>query len=111
KEGKYDEAFTLGKGVELKGSSQNEVAITGRVTMENDSIITKVTLDGGGIDVAKSADVEIKNVKIKNAKTGINTTSGGKIVIDKSIIVSNGKGIYIQKGAEIKITNCKIYNN
>lgn len=109
--GTYDEAFTLKKGVELEGSSQDKVTITKKMTMNNDSKITKVTLNGGGIDVAKNADVEIDSVKIKNAKTGINTTGGGRIVVNKTIITSSGKGMYLQDGANVKITNCKIYGN
>lgn len=110
-EGTYDETINLKKGVELIGVSQGKVILTGKVTMNDDSNVEKITLDSGGIDVVKNADVDISNVKIKNAIIGINTISGGKITVSKSIITSNGKGIYVQKGGSVKIIGCKIYDN
>ena len=110
--GSYKESFTLKKSVEIAGSNTDKVIIKGKITLEDDSEISKLTVDAGGIIVTSGASVNIKDVKIKNSiRTGIETLGGGKLKIKDSSITAGRKGMYIQKKTKIEIIGCKVYKN
>ena len=111
-EGTYKEDIRLKKDLNLTGADRDEVIIEGKLTMEDNSEISKLTITSGGVEIVDGADVDIENVKIKDSFfDGIKTIGGGKLILDKVIISGNNKGMYIQYGKEIKITNSKIYKN
>lgn len=108
--GTYVESLVLKKNQKLNGSNRDKTVIEGKVVMQNDSEIGKVTVLGG-IEIEEGADAEIDNAEVKEANIGILTSGGGKLVINDAVITDNRKGLYIQKGKKIEITNCKIYKN
>lgn len=109
--GTYEEDVTLKKSVKLRGASKDSVIIKGKVTMNDGSEISKMTVSGGGVVVSDGADADVEGVKIKGAIIGITTTGGGKLTADDVIISNNRKGMYLQYGKNIKITNCRVYDN
>jgi hypothetical protein len=109
--GTYKDDITIGKDVHIEGRSRDDVIITGKVTMKDGAVLEKSTVSGRGISVVDGADADIKNVRIKGARIGIETTGGGKINVDACIIRGNGKGLYIQKGKSVKITDTDISDN
>ena len=108
--GTYSESLVLKKSQKLNGSNRDKTVIEGKLIMQNNSEIGKVTVYGG-IEIEEGADAEIDNAEVKKANIGILTSGGGKLVINDTVITDNRKGLYIQKGKNIKITNCKIYKN
>jgi hypothetical protein len=112
--GKYDEAFTLPKGVSLLGEKRDEVWIRGSVRMEHDSEVRNLSFTGrGNIIVSGNADVVIKNIHIKDvALVGIIAEVGdGKLSISDSVIEGARKGLYIQKGRELVIKDSEVSSN
>lgn len=109
--GTYEEDVTLKKGVKLRGNSKDGTIVKGKVTMDDGSEISKLTVLTGGIAVSDGADADIEDAKIKNSNIGITTTGGGKLTADDVVISGNRKGMYIQYGKDIKIINCKVYSN
>ena len=111
KTGTYSNDIILENGVEIEGESRDDVVITGKVTMKDNSEIGKVTIKGEGVYVSDNADVEIVDVIIKNSGIGIETLGGGNLMVKNSEIFGNRKGFYIQAGKNINITSSNIYNN
>jgi nitrous oxidase accessory protein NosD len=109
--GTYKDDITISKDVSVKCKSRDEVIITGKVTMKDGSTLESCTVSRRGIVVADGADAEIKNVRIKDAHIGIETTGGGKLTVDDCLIHDNDKGLYIQKGKSVKITDTNINDN
>ncbi len=113
--GKYDEAFTLPKGVSLVGEGdRDDVWVKQKIRMENESEVRNIAFTGaGGIFVSGNADVVIKNVHIKDVTTsGIIAEPGdGRLTIDKLVIEGARKGMYIQKGREIVMKNSEVSSN
>lgn len=109
--GTYKESVTLKKSTKLSGNSKDSVIVEGKISMQDGSEISKLTVITGGVEVQSGADAGIENVKIKNSNIGIMTIGGGKVVITDSIISGNRKGMYIQYGKTVKIVDCKIYDN
>lgn len=112
KKGTYKENITINRSTTVRGKSKDDVVITGKVIMRDDSKLKDLTVSAyGGVEVEDDADVRIENVKIKKASTGIETSGRGKLVVKDSAIYSNGKGMYIQTGKDVDITDCAVYDN
>lgn len=113
--GKYNEAFTLPKGVSLVGEGdRDDVWIKQKMRMEDGSEIKNLAFtERGGIIVGGSADVTIQNIHIKNVTTtGINAEPGdGRLVIEEILIEGARKGLYIQKGREIIMKDSEVSSN
>ncbi|MDA3815279.1 MAG: right-handed parallel beta-helix repeat-containing protein, partial [Patescibacteria group bacterium] len=114
--GKYEESFTIGESIELRGEDEGEVKITGTVTMKDGSSIEDLTIGGENfaIVVKAEADVEIENCTIEDfGKVGIQSeVGGGKITVTGSKIRDGeGKGFYLQKGREVLISGNDVYDN
>lgn len=112
--GTYSEGFTLPKGTEIVGSDQGDVVITGLVQMEDGTKLSKMTLSSGGNILAlKGADVEIENVRVKNAiAAGIKAEEGrGTITIRDSIVESSRKGLYMQAGNNLRFEGLEVRDN
>ena len=111
KDGYYKESFTLRKSMTLEGNNSDKVVIEGKIIMKDDSEISELTVDVGGIIVASSSSVNIGNLKIKNAVAGIDILEGGKLKIKDSTITLNRKGMYVRKGSKIEISDCNVHEN
>jgi len=109
--GTYKENITLKKSTKIVGSSKDGVVLEGKITMQDGSEISKMTVSVGGVEISDGADADIDSVRIKGSNIGIVTVGGGKLVINDSIISGNRKGLYVQYGKTIKITNCKVHSN
>jgi hypothetical protein len=108
--GTYKEDIKMGKGVDLEGNGKSTV-ITGSVTMNNNTELTKVYIKNDGIKVAKGANVKIDSIKISGADIGIKTIGEGKLTVRNSKISYSGKGFYIQYGKDIDIQDCEVTHN
>lgn len=109
--GTFKEDITLKKSMTLRGNNRDNSIIEGKVTMNDKSEFSKITVLGGGVEIAEGADAEIGNARIKDSNIGINTVGKGKLIVNDTTVSGNRKGMYIQYGKSVKITNCKVYNN
>lgn len=110
--GVYQEDLVLKKEVILRGESREASVIKGGVTMETGSRIEHITIDShGGILIPVGVSAEIDNVRILNAKIGVEMMGSGKFKMIDSDIALGGKGLYIRKGGNIDISSSKVYKN
>jgi len=110
--GTYEEDVKIKKSLKIKGDNRDGVVIDGKVTMDDKTELSKVTVMKGGVELVDNADADIESVKVKDSILGgIVTNGGGKLTLDNVIVSGNNKGMYIKYGKEVRITNCKIYNN
>ncbi|MDQ5902046.1 MAG: hypothetical protein QG606_262 [Patescibacteria group bacterium] len=113
--GKYNEAFTLPKGVSLVGEGDRDnVWLKQKMRMEDGSEVQNLAFtERGGIIVGGGADVTIQNIHVKNVTAiGINAEPGdGRLVMEEILIEGARKGLYIQKGREIIIKDSEVSYN
>jgi len=109
--GTYKDDIVLGSNVKITGKNRDSVIIIGKVKMKDGSELDKITISGSGIEVAKGADVDIENSKIKDTHIGIETVGNGTLTVEDTSLSGNRKAMYLQRGKNVRITGCKVYNN
>lgn len=113
--GSYSTSFALPKETELVGANDKDVSLTGLVTLENKTKISRVTFTGtgGGIVVTKNASVTIEDIRVKNlVGTAIKSEAGSATVkVRDSVIEGARKGMYLQAGTTAEIENVEVMKN
>lgn len=112
--GSYSSSFTLPRETELIGADAKTTILTGVITLENKTQVSKIGLTGaGGILITKNANVTIEKVRIKNLTgTGIKSDSGGATVkVRDSLIEKANKGMYLQAGTTAEIEGIEVIGN
>jgi parallel beta-helix repeat protein len=114
KNGKYDEDFSLKKGLEIYGENRDKTIIYGTIESKGDNTIKNITVSGSTYGIIASGKIEIEDCGIKNSgKIGIDLSESKQeaSIIDSIISNNKGKGIYVQRTRSITIRGNSIYSN
>lgn len=117
-DGLYEERVVLPESSALYGQSEAGVIIKNTsgasVTMQNNTILSNVSVVGGSFGVVVKYNATIENCLISGfGSIGINAEAGNYSITisNSSIFNGRGKGIYIQKNRDVNISNNNVYNN